>query len=176
MILSILLFVFLSCGSINEEAKIKATFAEFLEIHLEMQEVFKKYYKERETITGIPEYEKVSKKDSDFMENQLIPIFPLVQEQICDHKNDEIFDGLMEIMIRTSGSAEEELSNILGKIYACRPDFMLAYITKHTEYSFLIRSVDFGFSNVKHQNLDSSDFSTLKAKLDSLNTVRPFRN
>lgn len=173
----ILIFIMLySCSSQDELSKINAVFSEFNTRNEDYRKAVQKNLEKLKNGEKIPEVIKYSQRETEYMENNLIPIFPLVREQICLHHNDEVFEELMKIMINTSNSAEEELSRILGEVYICRPDFVVDFVSKQKEYDYLMREVDFGFLNFKHSNYDQELFPTLKAKLDSVNTIKPFRN
>lgn len=165
-----------SCNSQDDVAKIETVFSEFNALNYKYRKSVEKHLESLKKNIRVPEVSKNSKKESEYVENHLIPIFPLVREQICRHQNEEVFQGLMEIMVNTSGAADEGFSDILGEIYVCRPDFMLEYISKHEEYNLLIRRVDFGFLNFQYQNPERADLPKLKDKLDSLNSIKPFRN
>ncbi len=124
----------------------------------------------------VPEVSKLWREGRDYYEEEVWNIFPFIRTQICETSNDVIFEELIQFLLENEGSADEELSNIIGEIFICRPDFTLAYINGHPNYRFLIRKVDFGFLNMKPYYQETADIPTLKQKLDSLHAARPFRD
>ena len=151
-----------------------------------IKEVFKAYFlleDKREDILKANgrDYEAAEARESgrvinDYYETELSPIFPIVSHHVCAYQDGEVFSALMEFILANPGSASEELSDILGEIYICRPDFMIVYANEHQEYQLIMDHIDFGFLNATYNDRDRPEFLVLKARLDSLNTSRPFRN
>lgn len=81
-----------------------------------------------------PEVSKLWREGRDYYEEEVWNIFPLIRTQICEASNNAAFEELIQFLLENEGSADEELSNIIGEIFICRPDFTLAYINGHPNY------------------------------------------
>ncbi len=155
-----------------ERYEIKRIFREFHKIDQDYRDVVifnAGNYQANEVIS-------LRKKRSSFVENELFPLFPIIKQQICNHENREVFSGLLKVILVSFGSAAEDFSDIMGEVFICKPQFMINYVTSHTDYRFLIRHIDFGFLNFQYSNPETPGLDEIKAKLDSLNEARPFRN
>jgi hypothetical protein len=169
------LLLLVSCQTEKKTSNIDKVFSELLSITQKRQEIVTKAKQKQGLASSNPEYVKISQLHEDYLENHFLPILPTVKQEVCENKNNELFESLMQVLSANQGAAEEALADIQGEIFICRPDFVLRYVEEQPAYHFFMGSIDFGFRNYKYNHPKEPGLAELQTKLDSMNRLRPFR-
>lgn len=91
---------------------------------------------------GKPEYA------FDYVDKKLNPTLTKVQTIICDTKDKELLEIFLEMIIKSSGSANEYTANVLGSIFICNQEIVEEHLKGKFKNEMIFEFLEFGFLNV----------------------------
>lgn len=91
---------------------------------------------------GKPEY------TFDYVDKQLNPTLTTIQTIICETKDKELLEKFLEMIIKSSGSANEYPADILGSIFICNPEIVEEQLKGKFKNEMVFEYLEFGFLNV----------------------------
>ena len=113
-------------------------------------------------------YELKSNEYQNFHEEKFNPILDLLSYFLCKNQDDELINKFLDYIIETPGSADEHPAWIIGKIYICKPNWIIEK-TKNKNSSHLNEILEFGFLNVTYQKeKEIENFEYLKQLINDL--------
>jgi hypothetical protein len=99
------------------------------------------------------------------------PILAEAVNLFCINKDLKLLSEYFQVIIRTTNSADEYPSYILGKMFICRTTLFSDLYKKLSidEKKIIYESVDWGFKNITYQKENEvSEYTVLKQKLENL--------
>ncbi|MBF4466530.1 hypothetical protein [Flavobacterium sp. LC2016-12] len=91
---------------------------------------------------GKPEY------TFDYVDTKLNPTLTKVQTIICETNDKELLEKFFEMIIKSSGSANEYPADVLGNIFICNPEIVEEQLKGKFKNEMVFEYLEFGFLNV----------------------------
>jgi hypothetical protein len=126
-------------------------------------------------------YDSISKSDSKtlqlskleelgkYEETRYTPLLDYLSEQFCSHKDSNLLNRFLDVMVINQLSANEMPSWTLGDCYICYPDLVISKIQSFSkeDREVLFNDLLFGFENVTWQKESQiKDYKVLNDKLN----------
>lgn len=114
------------------------SFQAFSQTKKECMNVMTSYIKNYNT----PEY------SFDFVDKKLNPTLTKVQVIICETKDKELLEKFLEMILKTSGSANEHPADVLGQIFICNPEIVEEQLKGKFKNEMIFDYLELGFLNI----------------------------
>lgn len=114
------------------------SFQAFSQTKKECMNVMTSYIKNYNT----PEY------SFDFVDKKLNPTLTKVQVIICETKDKELLEKFLEMILKTSGSANEYPADVLGQIFICNPEIVEEQLKGKFKNEMIFDYLELGFLNI----------------------------
>lgn len=83
----------------------------------------------------------------DFVDRKLNPTLTKVQTIICETKDKEFLEKFLEMILKTSGSANEHPADVLGQIFICNPEMVEEQLRGKFKNEMIFDYLKLGFLN-----------------------------
>ncbi|MBF4518536.1 hypothetical protein IRZ71_19435 [Flavobacterium sp. ANB] len=83
----------------------------------------------------------------DYVDKKLNPTLIKIQAIVCETKDKELLEEFLEMIIRSSGSANESPADVLGNIFICNPEIVEEQLSKYKNH-ILFDYLELGFYNI----------------------------
>lgn len=105
----------------------------------------------------------------DFVDYKLNPAIIKVEKLTCENNDTDLFDCFLKMILKTTGSANETPSDILGGIFICNPELVENRLTGKYKDEFLINILEFGFGNRTYDKKEEiENYAELQKRLNRL--------
>lgn len=84
----------------------------------------------------------------DYVDRKLNPTLNKVQTIICETKDKELLEKFLEMILKSSGSANEYPADVLGSIFICNPEIVEEQLKEKFKNEMVFEYLEFGFLNV----------------------------
>ena len=122
-----------------------------------------KTMKEYSTNIGKPNY------SHEFVDKRLNPALIKLETIVCENKDKELFEYFLDMIIVTSGSANETPADVIGGIFICQSDLVAFELNGKYKFETLIEDLNFGFANRTFDVKDrTSNYKELKLRLKEI--------
>jgi hypothetical protein len=103
----------------------------------------------------------------NFTEEKLNPALIKLQSLTCKAGDEKLFDSFLEMILKTTGSANEVPADVLAEIFICRTELVENRLNGKYKNDFLTELLEFGFKNITHQNKIANQ-SELEKRINKL--------
>ena len=162
-ILGILLFVFTACQAVTLNNQVIPIFHKYKELNSRfiksMQGNQKEQNENREAV-------------ETYMYDEYTKALNILEKEYCLNPNEDVLNEFISVLIATKNSAYEVPSLVLGKIYICQPNIVLANITSLSQKNkkYIMDMLYFGFKSATYnKEQETINYIELHDKLKSLN-------
>jgi hypothetical protein len=84
----------------------------------------------------------------DYVDKKLNPTLLKIQNIVCETKDKELLDKFLEMIIKSSGSANESPADVLGNIFICNPEIVEEQLKGKYKNHILFDYLELGFNNI----------------------------
>lgn len=103
----------------------------------------------------------------DFVDYKLNPSIMRLEEIICEYSDKELVEQFLEMILYTSGSANETPADVLGGIYICNPDLVESVLASNYSSDYFLSILEFGFRNKFHGvDTNNVEYQNLRKRLE----------
>lgn len=92
-----------------------------------------------------------------FHEEELLPALKKIKFQFCNSEDSLLLNAYVDMLVASRGSASEAPWWTFGEMYICHPDRVGQVIKESDNVHLLVNNLSFGFENVIHHSVDTSD-------------------
>lgn len=103
----------------------------------------------------------------NFTEEKLNPALIKLQSLTCKGGDEQLLDYFLEMILNTTGSANEVPADVLAEIFICRTELLESRLNGKYKNDFLTELLEFGFKNITHQNKITNQ-SELEKRINQL--------
>lgn len=125
-----------------------------------------------EIISILKEYsENIGKQNynHEFVDEKLNPSLVKLEEIVCENKDKDLFEYFLNMLIASSGSANETPADVLGGIFICQTDLVEYELKGKYKLDNLLEYLSFGFENRTFQIKNKiSNYTELKLRLKEI--------
>ena len=143
-------------------SKRKTLFSEIFKTELELYNTVIK-----STDRKSKEYQQINGKRKVFHDYQFDGSLRSFTTYVCEHKDAELTQQYMKLMITQEGSADEAPTYALGRLFICEPEWTMQQIKKH---SSLMNSLTWGIMNM----VTKDNAEQIKKKYNDLRVANGF--
>lgn len=105
----------------------------------------------------------------EFVDKKLNPALAKLETIICEKNDKELFHYFLDMILATSGSANETPADVLGGIFICKTDLVIAELKGNYKFESLIEDLNFGFGNRTFDVNDRpSNYKELKLRIKEI--------
>lgn len=83
----------------------------------------------------------------DFVDDKLNPTLTKVQTIVCKTKDKELLEKFLEMILKTSGSANEHPADVFGQIFICNPEIVEEQLKGKFKNEIIFDNLKLGFLN-----------------------------
>lgn len=102
-----------------------------------------------------------------FLEDMLNPALYDLERIVCQNNDRELFEKFLEMMLKTTDSANETPANVLANIFICRTELVESTLRNKYKKPELIEGLNSGFVNVTSDK-KPANYGELQLRLASL--------
>ncbi|WP_264552239.1 hypothetical protein [Flavobacterium sp. N2038] len=84
----------------------------------------------------------------DYVDQKINPTLIKIQTLICETKDKELLEIFLEMIIKSSGSANESPADVLGNIFICNPEIVEEQLKDKYRNHILFDYLELGFYNI----------------------------
>lgn len=125
-----------------------------------------------EVISILKEYSKNVGKPGyqhKYVDEKLNPALFKLEKIVCEQKDRELLEYFLDMIIASTGSANETPSDVLGGIFICQTTMVEFELKGKYKDQDLIEELNFGFANRTFDVKDrTSDYGELKLRLKEI--------
>lgn len=103
----------------------------------------------------------------NFTEEKLNPALIKLQSLTCKGGDEQLFDYFLEMILDTTGSANEVPADVLAEIFICRTELVENRLNGKYKNDFLNELLKFGFKNITSHNKIANQ-SELEKRINKL--------
>ncbi|MCZ8197008.1 MAG: hypothetical protein O9267_05340 [Flavobacterium sp.] len=107
---------------------------------------------------------------NDYVEKVLNPTLTKIQNIVCEKKDSELLEKFLEMIMKSSGSANEYPADILGNIFICNQEIVENQLKVKYKNKLIFDYLELGFLNItmhwpfddKHAQLQKRMYQLIK--------------
>lgn len=107
---------------------------------------------------------------NDYVEKVLNPTLTKIQNIVCEKKDSELLEKFLEMIMKSSGSANEYPADILGNIFICNQEIVENQLKGKFKNKLIFDYLELGFLNItmhwsfddKHAQLQKRMYQLIK--------------
>lgn len=105
----------------------------------------------------------------EFVDKKLNPALAKLETIICENNDKELFHYFLDMILATSGSANETPADVLGGIFICQTTLVETELKVNYKVESLIEDLNFGFGNRTFDLNDRpSNYKQLKLRIKEI--------
>jgi Trp operon repressor len=104
----------------------------------------------------------------NFVDERLNPALDDLEKIVCQNNDRQLLENFLDMMLATSGSANEKPADILAGIFICRTNMVESLLRAKYKNAELLEMLDFGFANLTSGTDKPENYEELQLRLASL--------
>ena len=105
--------------------------------------------------------------DHNFVDDRLKPGLFELEPMVCQLRDRQLFEKLLDMLLATQESANERPADVLAGIFICNPEMVTEALNGKFRDPHLIEMLDLGFANVTSEK-KPEHYAELQLRLASL--------
>lgn len=106
----------------------------------------------------------------DYVDKRLNPTLTKIQSIICETKDKHLLEKFLEMIIKSSGSANENPADVLANIFICNPEIVEKQLKGKYKNHILFDYLELGFYNITMSSPLNDKNVTLKIRMNKIIT------
>lgn len=103
----------------------------------------------------------------NYVDDRLNPALDQLQHIVCLNNDRQLLESFLEMMVATTGSANETPADVLAAIFVCQTEMVETLLKSKYKNPDILEMLDFGFKNIMSAN-KPDNHAELELRLASL--------